>query len=148
MKNLAISVLCVCSLLLATVVRADDVADVKAAELAFNAAQNAGRLSAMIELALPERTIFPPSGAELVTGWTVAGNAARQAAFDAGRKIDFTIDRLEVRVYGDSAIATFDRTGTVREVNGEVRNSRLHVTGIWVKQAGQWKLAHRHESPF
>lgn len=130
------------------VVEADDVADVKAAEIAINAAQNAGNLAAMAKYFLPGRTVYPSFGAALEVGWTEESLAQRQAAFDAGRKIDYRIEKLEVRTYGNTAVSTLERIGTVKEVGGAPRNSHLRISGVWVKVDGQWKLAHRHESPF
>ena len=98
------------------VAHADDVADVKAAEIAFNAAQNAGSIAGMAKYFLPGRTIFPPSGGGLVVGWTEESLAKRQADFDAGRKINYRIEKLEVRIYGGTAITTSERIGTLKEV--------------------------------
>lgn len=132
----------------ATVAQADDVSDVKAAEIAFNAAQNAGNIDAMFKLSLPDRTVFGPSGGRLVAGWTEESKKRRQAEFDAGRKIDYRIEELEVRVFGNTAVTTFYRIGTVKELNEAAKPSHLRISGVWVRQADGWKLAHRHESDF
>ena len=129
-----------------TVARADDVSDVKAAEIAFNAAQNAGNNDAMFRLSLPDRTIFGPSGGRLGAGWTEADKKRRQAEFDAGRKVDYKIEQLDVRVFGNTAVTTFHRIGTVTELNEAAKPSHLRISGVWVRQADGWKLAHRHES--
>jgi ketosteroid isomerase-like protein len=134
--------------LLADVARADDVADVKGAEVAFNAAYNAGRIDGMSKYWLQGRTIYGPNGGGLTVGWTSESLARRQAEFDAGRTIDYRIEKLEVRLYGDTAVSTFERIGRVKEVNQPTRESHLRISGVWVKVEGQWKLAHRHESPF
>jgi ketosteroid isomerase-like protein len=135
-------------LCLTAVARADEVADVKAAEIAFNAAQNAGNIDAMFRLSLPDRTVFGPSGGRLVAGWTEESRKRRQEEFDAGRKIDYRIEELEVRIFGDVAVTTFYRIGTVKELNEAAKPSHLRVSGVWVRQAYGWKLAHRHESNF
>jgi ketosteroid isomerase-like protein len=136
------------TLFISGVVHADDVADVTAAEVAFNAAQNAGSISGMAKFFLPGRTIFGPGGGGLGVGWTDESLARRQAEFDAGRKIDYRIEKLDVRLYGGTAVSTFERIGTVKEIGTPPRDSHLRITGVWVKVNGQWKLAHRHESPF
>ena len=136
------------TLLLSGAVHADDLADVKAAEMAFNAAQNAGSIAGMAELFLPGRTIFGPGGGGLGVGWTEESLARRQAEFDAGRKIDYRIERLDVRMYGGTAVSTFERIGTVKKIGSAPQDSHLRITGVWVKVDGQWRLAHRHESPF
>ena len=100
------------------------------------------------EASTPGRTIFGPGGGGLGVGWTEESLARRQAEFDAGRKIDYRIEKLEVRVYGGTAVSTFERIGTVKDVGGIPRDSHLRISGVWVKVDGQWKLAHRHESPF
>jgi ketosteroid isomerase-like protein len=135
-------------LCLTAVAQADEVADVKAAEIAFNAAQNAGNIDAMFRLSLPDRTVFGPRGGRLAAGWTDESKKRRQAEFDAGRKIDYRIEDLEVRVFGNTAVTTFYRIGTVKELNEAAKPSHLRISGVWVRQADGWKLAHRHESNF
>lgn len=126
----------------------DDVADVKAAEIAFNAAENAGNIEGMFELSLPDRSVFGPAGGDLVEGWTEKSKKRRQAEFDAGRKVDLRIEVLNVRIYGDTAITTFYRIGTVKDVGGTPKQVHFRISGVWIRQEGKWKLAHRHESPF
>jgi ketosteroid isomerase-like protein len=146
--TLAVAQIAATILLLASAARADDIADVKAAEVAFNAAQNAGNIDGMFRYFLPGRTIYGSTGGGLTVGWTEESRARRRADFDAGRKIDYRIERLEVRVYGDSAVSTFERIGTVKERDGVTRESHLRISGVWIRRDGEWKLAHRHESPF
>ena len=130
----------------APITRADDVSHVKAAEIAFNAAYSAGNIEAMFRLSLPDRTVFGSSGGRLVAGWTDGSKKRRQADFDAGRKIDYRIEELEVRIFGNTAVTTFYRIGTVKEVNQATKPSHLRITGVWVRQPDGWKLAHWHES--
>jgi ketosteroid isomerase-like protein len=130
----------------ATIARADDVSDVKTAEIAFNAAENAGNIEAMFRLSLPDRTVFGSRGGRLAAGWTDESKKRRQAEFDAGRKIDYRIEDLEVRIFGDVAVTTFYRIGTVKELNEAAKPSHMRISGVWVRQGDGWKLAHRHES--
>jgi len=135
-------------LFVATIARADDESDVKAAEIAFNAADNTGNIDAMFKLSLPDRTVFGSRGGRLVAGWTEESKKRRQAEFDAGRKIEYRIEDLEVRIFGDVAVTTFYRIGTVKEINEVAKPSHMRISGVWVRQANGWKLAHRHESNF
>jgi len=137
-----------CAALLSGIVRADDIADVEAAEMGFNAAQNAGSIARMAEYFLDGRTIFAPFGGGLIVGWTEESLAQRQAEFDAGREINYRIENLEIRVFGATAVTAFERVGTVKEIGSVPVDSHLRISGVWVKVDGQWKLAHRHESPF
>lgn len=148
MRALVITVTSVILTCLATAARADDVADVKAAEIAFNAAQNAGNIEAMFKLSLPDRTVYGSAGGALVEGWTEQSKKRRQAEFDAGQKIDLRIEDLKVRIYGDTAVTTFYRIGTMKEVGGNTRRVHLRISGVWVRRRNEWKLAHRHESAF
>lgn len=132
----------------ASVAKADDAADVEAAERAFNAAQNAGDAEGMFRYMLPTRTIFASASEHLGVGWTDESKRQRQAGFDAGRRVSHDIREMSVRVYGDTAVATFLRIGTIREPNGPERPDRLQVTGVWVRRPEGWRLAHRHESRF
>jgi len=126
----------------------DDIADVTAAEMAFNAAENAGDANGMFKYLMPDRTVFGSQGGRLVEGWTEESKKRRQADFDAGRKIDLRIEELKVRIYGDTAVTTFYRIGTMKEISGNPRQVHNRISGVWVRQNGEWKLAHRHESPF
>lgn len=126
----------------------DEIAKVKSAEVAFNAAQNAGNIEGMFKLSLPDRTVYGSAGGALVEGWTDESKRRRQAAFDAGRKVDLKIDDLKVRIYENTAVTTFYRIGTDTEVGGEVRQVHLRISGVWIRQSDEWKLAHRHESPY
>ena len=146
MRAVVVTVTAVILTCLATVARADDVADVKVAEIAFNAAQNAGNIEGMFKLSLPDRTVYGSAGGALVEGWTEESKKRRQAEFDAGRKIDLRIEDLKVRIYGDTAVTTFYRVGTMKEVGGTTKQVRLRISGVWVRQQSEWKLAHRHES--
>src|SRR5512132_1096648 len=91
--------------------QSDDVAQVKAAEMAFNAAQNAGNMEALFSYLAPGRTIFA-NGGRLGVVWTEQNKKRRQAQFDAGRKVDLQVEDLQVRIFGDTAVTTFYRRGT------------------------------------
>ena len=147
MRSISIAVITATLAMFASIVaKADDVSDVKAAEIAFNAADNAGNIDAMFRLCLPDRTVFGSRGGRLVEGWTEESKKRRQAEFDAGRKIDYRIEDLEVRIFGDVAVTTFYRIGTEKEPNETAKPRHLRISGVWVRQADGWKLAHRHES--
>ena len=58
-------------------------------------------------------------------------------------EIDLAVRDLEVTVYGDAAIVTGYRVGSIRSAY-EVT---LRLSMVWVKESGEWRLAHVHLSP-
>jgi ketosteroid isomerase-like protein len=57
----------------------------------------------------------------------------------------FEYKQQEVRDYGNAAIvqSNYSQTATL---NGEDRSGDFLITDIWVKQNGNWRVAHRHTS--
>jgi ketosteroid isomerase-like protein len=127
---------------------AADIAKIKANELAFNRAQNEGRFVEMFNFMLRTRTVFPTSGARMITGWSDADVKRRLDDLAAGRQTNLQLEDLQVQVFGDTAIATFYRVGTEKAA-GETaaKPVRYRFTGVWIRTKDGWKLAHRHESP-
>ncbi len=70
-----------------------------------------------------------------------------QSAYNAGQRINVQIRHLNVRVYGNAAIVTGYVVGTVTKADGKTIQSRDQRSGMWIKQGGQWREAHRHNSP-
>jgi ketosteroid isomerase-like protein len=143
--------LCILGLALASpFVFADDAADiakVKANELAFNKAQNDGRFDEMFNFMFRTRTVFPTSGARMITGWSDADVKRRNDDLAAGRQTNLQLEGLQVQVFGDTAIATFYRVGTEKAASETAAKPvRYRFTGVWIRTKDGWKLAHRHES--
>ena len=131
-------------LLLTTAALAGDVEDVTAAEMDSRVQEMAGNVDGYFKYKGSTYTIFPPTGGFLSTG---SRREQAQARFDAGMKFDMTTRNYDVKIYGDTAVATYYTVGTVqRSAESEPEWWNLRMTSVWVKEAGQWKLAHRHES--
>ncbi len=68
-------------------------------------------------------------------------------AFKVLSNYTYEIKDLEVRIFGDTALATFH----IR-YQGEIRNSRFdvvsRVTSVLVRRDGAWKFVHEHLSRF
>jgi hypothetical protein len=111
----------VISAFLATPALAGDVEDVKAVEMAVRAAEAAGNTLGYFKTMVPEFSIFPPTGGLLANPNTEENRLRTQAGFDSGIKYDIQVRNLDVQIYG-------------------------RMTGVWVKEAGEWKVVHRHES--
>jgi len=134
----------------ATVVAmADDVDDVKAAMQRYFAAINAGDASAVMQYRSPESSSFNRPGGflERPTSSLEEQKNALAAQARAGVKRNYQITHMEVRVYGNTAVVTGYLTGTRTQPDGTVGQMRDRRTGVFVKQGGQWKEVHRHQSP-
>ncbi len=126
---------------------ADDASDVKAAELALNAAQNEGRFEEMFNLMLRTRTTFAVNGGRLLTGWSEADIQRRKDDWAKGRRADIRVEDLQVQVLGDTAITTLYRVGTEIAAGAkEAKPVRYRFSGVWIRTKDGWRLAHRHES--
>ncbi len=127
---------------------AADIATIKANERAFNQAQNEGRFTDMFNFMQRTRTVFPTSGARMITGWSDGDVKRRQDDLAAGRQTNLQLEDLQVQIFGDTAIATFYRAGTEKAVGQATAQSvRYRFTGVWIRGKEGWKLVHRHESP-
>jgi len=63
-------------------------------------------------------------------------------------KFNMQMRNFDVKVYGDTTVTTYYSVGTVQRPGGSPSERwSLRMTGVWVKQSGEWKLVHRHESP-
>ncbi len=126
---------------------ASDIANIQANEIAFNRAQNEGRFDEMFNFMLPTRTVFPTSGARMISGWSADDVQRRKDDLKAGRQTNLQVEGLQVQIFGDTAISTFYRAGTEKAVGeAAAKPARYRFTGVWVRTKDGWKLAHRHES--
>ncbi len=50
------------------------------------------------------------------------------------------------QVNGNVAVATFYLVGTLTN-GGKTKDVTNRVSAVWVKDGGEWKEAHHHESP-
>ncbi len=144
----ALTTLLVVGMFLTTGAMADDMDDVKAAAQSYLAAINAGS-SAVMQYRIPERSSFNRGGGLL--GRPTSSLEEQKNAFEAevraGIKRNYQITHMEVRVYGNTAVVTGYLTGTRTQPDGTVIQMRDRRTGVFVKQGGQWKEVHHHQSP-
>ncbi len=136
--------LCLWGMLLTTAALAGDVEDVIAAEMDSRVQEMAGNVDGYFKYKGSTYTIFPPTGGLLSPG---SKREQAQARFDAGMKFDMQTRNFDVKIYGGTAVSTYYTVGLVRR-SAESKSERwnLRMTSVWVKEAGQWKLVHRHES--
>ncbi len=145
----ALTTLLVVGMFLTTVAIADDVDDVKAAMQRYFVATNSGDVIAWAQSYLVGSTSFGFAGGLLErVDSLIELRKNRQAAVDAGLKFNLQDRHIDVSVYGNStAVATSYRVGTVTLPNGNTAQPNNRITTVLVKQLGQWKIAHVHNSP-
>jgi ketosteroid isomerase-like protein len=144
-----IATLFVAGVVLMPAALADDAEDVKKAVLATYAALNNGDVEAYVRLVVPEGTLYGGNGSFLQerNNTTEALRANLQGMFDAGLKYDYRIRNLEVKVYGDSAVATGYVVGSRTAPDGVTRQVTLRRSMMWIRQGRAWKVVHVHSSP-
>jgi ketosteroid isomerase-like protein len=135
----------VVGMFLPAVALADDVDDIEAAERDSRAQEDAGNIDGYFKYMVPQFTIFPPTSGLLSEA---PAKEVTQARFDAGMELNMQMRNFDVKVYGDTAITTYYSVGTVQRPGSSTSERwNLRMTGVWIKQSGEWKLVHRHESP-
>ncbi len=145
----ALTTLLVVGMFLTSVAIADDVDDVRAAMERYFAALNAGDAETVFQYRIAERNFFAPGGGFLFTPTSSLEEQKKsfQNQVNAGRKRNFQLRHMEVKVYGNTAVVTGYVVGTTTQPNG---NTNLITgrrrTGVMVKQGGQWKEVHYHQS--
>ena len=121
---------------------AGDKEDVLATLDAIKAAWTTGDVDGAQKHFLPEIDKFDADGSLLSPmRWEGA-----RAAFAAGLKFNVQSVHSDVRVYGDAAIVREYQMRQVTPPGGTRLNSTERATAVFVKQKGQWKVAHFHVS--
>ena len=131
---------------------ADDVADVKATVLALYEALNSGDADGISKRRDAQGDNFGPAGGLLYeppAGFTTEDDRSnQQALIDAGRKLNYQVQHLNVKVYGNAAVATYYRTLSGTAADGTpLSGGPDRVSMVLNKQNGQWKWIHLHASP-
>ena len=125
---------------------AQDAAEVRAAIERHYAAIHGNDIQAVIDQHLPDFTWFSKDG-RLLYEMGEDNSADRMGTTIDFGTINVYMNYFDAQIYGDVAVATFYlvNTGTLGGQAPEFSTSR--VTAVWVKDGGEWKEAHHHESP-
>ncbi len=144
-----LSVILVVGMFLTTVAIADDADDVKAAIQRYFVALNSGDAQALAQGHLEGFTSFGFAGGLLERFDSLEElRKDQQARFEAGLKFNLQDRHSDVSLYGNStAVVTSYRVGTVTLPNGNTAQPNNRITTVLIKQGGQWKIAHVHNSP-
>ena len=142
----ALTTLLVVGMFLTTVAVADDVDDVKAALQGHFDAVNFGDVNAFVQYYPSESSSF--AGGGLLGKFSLEDRRKNfQAGVNAGQKRNLQLRHIEVKIYGNTAIATGYLVGTaVNPPNNDVLQLRMQRTAVLIKQGGQWKEVHHHRS--
>lgn len=130
----------------ATPALAQDAAGVRSAIERHYAAIHGNDIQTVLDQHLPDFTWFSGDG-RLLFDWGEGNSAERMGTTMDFGTINVYMNNFNAQVYGDAAVATFYlvHTGILGERDQPFQTSR--VTAVWVKQGGEWKEAHHHESP-
>ncbi len=139
----ALTTLLVVGMFLMPAALADDVEDVKAAVQSYFAALNAGDANAYIQHFMPETSAFVGTG---LISHAHSLEEQRRTFEASGIKRNLQLRHLEVKVYGNTAIATGYVVGTTTNADGITNQANQQRTAVLIKQGGQWKEVHQHRS--
>ncbi len=141
----ALTTLWVIGMFLTTAALADDVDDVKASELEHFTAQSADVIT---QHHLAGHTGFGADGGLLgVTDSLEEERKTRRAETDAGLTRNMQLRHLDAKIYGDVAVTTGYVIGTRTLPDGTTERVANRRTAVLIKQGGQWKEVHTHNSP-
>ena len=120
------------------------IAEVKEYMLAGIAAWNEGDMDTFVPMFHPEVTCFYLDGSLLSEGMTKEGMVQW---YEAGYKPHIQLRHLEVRVYGDTVVATVYFVGSVTHPGVGTQSGVWRYTAVIVNQDGAWQTVHYHVSP-
>ncbi len=124
---------------------ADDADDVRATIERHYTAINAMDMEAILSHHLEDFTMFFTDGGVLWESDWEAASKRMGATVEFGT-LNVRMSDFSAQVYGNVAVATFYLIGT-HTFGGKTGNVTNRVSAVWVKDGGEWKEAHHHESP-
>jgi hypothetical protein len=80
-------------------------------------------------------------------GDAVSGEAGEQGFFSAATEARVEMKELKINVFGDVAVATFEGNFSAK-MGGQPIADRAQSTMVFVKDQGEWKIAHEHFSSY
>ena len=110
-----------------------------------------GDMDAVQKRIAPEAYAFPGGGGLLVSIGSadvgvLKGMQRYKEKVAAGYRAEQQRLHSDVKVYGDTAILTEYHMKHRTFPDGTTQNVKLRITAVLVKQKGQWKLVHHHNS--
>jgi CubicO group peptidase (beta-lactamase class C family) len=118
--------------------------EVKTTVTSIAAGFNSGNLDQIERFVAPQANSFLGQGGFLTE---FLNSQELRSAFQAGLKLNLQVDKLEVAVYGPTALATFIQAVSVTPPNGTPRTEGPWRTSLVMnKHDGVWKVVHAHQS--
>lgn len=125
---------------------ADDIADVKALEQGHYAARNRGDVATWESYHVVGRDSFGPGGGKLETSTSLETERKKLVESLKTTKYNHKLTDINVRIYGNVAIATSYITGSSGPA-GKERPTSARRTAVLLKENGKWHEIHDHISP-
>lgn len=146
-RVLTLYVVCLMSFFMATTALANDEDDVKAAAEAVLAAFRNWDAVAWANYHMPGTSRFSNNGRLLNETFDAdASKIGFAQAKSSGASWNAQWRHLSVKVIGNTAVSTGYMVGTFTMGNGQVNPINIRNSVVWVKQGGQWKMVHYHNS--
>ncbi|NIM52249.1 MAG: DUF4440 domain-containing protein [Gemmatimonadales bacterium] len=117
--------------------------EVRAAMSATLAAWREGNFEAFGQYYHPETRGFFFDGGRLVVGFN---QAALQAAHDAGFRATMEVQDIDVKVYGNAAVAIAYLDGSITLPGGTEESGTWRYSETRIRQDGTWKIVQYHFS--
>ena len=124
---------------------ADDAADVRATIERHYASIHANDVETVVSHHLEDFTMYFSDGTVLWESDWAEVSERMGATVDLGT-LNVRMSNFNAQIYGNVAVATFYLVGT-NTYGGKTRKVTNRVSAVWVKDGGEWKEAHHHESP-
>ncbi len=126
-------------------VMVDDADDVRATIERHYASIHTDDMESLLSQHLDDFTMFFSDGDVLFeSDWSEVSERIG-ATVELGTP-NVRMSNFNAQIYGNVAVATFYLVGT-NTYGEKTRNVTNRVTAVWVKDGGEWKEAHHHESP-
>jgi len=143
-----LALLLLSGLLVCGLARADDQADVLAANQAVDAAFSKLDIQAFDPLWAHDEhvTAIHPSSKAVVVGWTAVRKSWAEGTLSRYKEIAVSMENPSVRVANNVAVVTgIEKVRGVRP-NGDAAEFSALTTNVYEKRDGHWLMVHHHAS--
>jgi len=135
-------------LLLSGIARADDRADVLAANQTMDAAFSKVDIKAFDPLWAHDDTVtaIHPSSKVAVVGWTAVRKSWAEGTLSRYKEISVTMENPSISVANNVALVVGIERVRGTRMNGDVAEFSALTTNVYEKRDGRWLMVHHHAS--